>query len=67
MRAANPALIPRNHRIEEMIAAALDGDFAPLSRLLRVLADPYTDQPDARDLTRPPQAHEVVRQTFCGT
>ena len=67
MRAANPALIPRNHRIEEMIAAALDGDFAPLSRLLRVLADPYTDQPDARDLTRPPQPHEVVRQTFCGT
>jgi hypothetical protein len=32
-----------------------------------VLSTPFDDQPDARDLTRPPKAHERVEQTFCGT
>ncbi|WP_113911299.1 protein adenylyltransferase SelO [Roseovarius dicentrarchi] len=67
MNAANPAIIPRNHRIEEMIAAAVAGDFTPFHRLLDVLSRPYTDQPDAADLTQPPAPHEVVRATFCGT
>jgi len=67
MRAANPAFIPRNHRIEQMIEAALKGDYGPFERLLDVLSTPYEDQPDAADLARPPQASEVVEQTFCGT
>jgi uncharacterized protein YdiU (UPF0061 family) len=67
MQAANPAFIPRNHRVEEMIAAAVAGDYAPFERLMRVLATPFEDQPDAMDLTRPPEPHEVVHQTFCGT
>ena len=67
MRAANPAFIPRNHRVEEMIAAAVADDYAPFERLMRVLATPYADQPDARDLATPPEPHEIVQQTFCGT
>ncbi|MGR3313145.1 protein adenylyltransferase SelO [Roseovarius indicus] len=67
MRAANPAVIPRNHRVEQMIQAAVQGDFAPFERLNDVLANPYEDQPDAADLTRPPEPSEVVHQTFCGT
>ncbi|MBR9649928.1 protein adenylyltransferase SelO [Thalassovita aquimarina] len=67
MRAANPAFIPRNHRVEQMIEAAVAGDFAPFERLLRVLSRPYEDQPGAEDLTRPPRDNEVVQQTFCGT
>lgn len=67
MLAANPAYIPRNHRVEEMIQAAVAGNMAPFERLIRVLSDPYTDQPGAEDLTRPPLLHEVVAQTFCGT
>ncbi|MDD9706060.1 YdiU family protein [Seohaeicola sp. SP36] len=67
MLSANPAYIPRNHRVEEMIKAAVAGDMAPFERLLRVLSDPFTDQPGAEDLTRPPLSHEVVAQTFCGT
>jgi uncharacterized protein YdiU (UPF0061 family) len=67
MRRANPVYIPRNHRIEQMIAAAVAGDFAPFERLQRVLADPFTPQEDARDLTLPPEPAEVVHQTFCGT
>lgn len=67
MRATNPAFIPRNHRIEQMIQAAVDGDFGPFHRMVDVLAHPFDDQPDAADLTRPPEPSEVVQQTFCGT
>ncbi|MDQ7071611.1 MAG: YdiU family protein [Rhodobacterales bacterium] len=67
MNAANPAYIPRNHRIEIMIEAAVAGDFAPFNRLLRVLATPFSDQADADDLRMPPKGDEVVQQTFCGT
>lgn len=67
MRDTNPAFIPRNHRVEQMIQAAETGDFAPFHRLLSVLTHPYEDQPEAEDLTRPPLPKEIVHQTFCGT
>lgn len=67
MRRVNPAVIPRNHRMEQMIAAAVNGDMAPFDRLLRVLSEPYTLSPDDADLTAPPQPEEVVQATFCGT
>ena len=67
MRTANPAFIPRNHRVEQMIKAAVAEDFTPFERLLKVLSTPYTSQPDAVDLTYPPEPSEVVHQTFCGT
>ncbi len=67
MRAANPAFIPRNHRIEQMIEAAIAGDFKPFERLLDVLSRPFEDQPEAAALRRPPTPSEVVPQTFCGT
>ena len=67
MQAANPAFIARNHRVEEAIVAAVDGDYAPFERLVRVLAHPFDDQPEARDLALAPRPEEVVRQTFCGT
>lgn len=67
MLAANPAFIPRNHRVEEVIAAALKADFAPFERLNRVLATPYADQPEDADLAAPPTQDQVVPATFCGT
>ncbi|WP_170325536.1 protein adenylyltransferase SelO [Ruegeria arenilitoris] len=67
MITANPAFIPRNHRVEQMIQAAVQGDYAPFHRLTKVLARPYTDQPEAVDLTYPPTEKEVVHATFCGT
>ena len=67
MNAANPAFIPRNHRVEQMIQAAVQGDYAPFHRLIAVLAHPYEDQPEASDLARPPTEKEVVHATFCGT
>ncbi len=68
MRAVNPAFIPRNHRIEAVIAAAVAGDdFAPFEELLTVLSKPYEDQPDFAAYAEPPQPHQRVLQTFCGT
>jgi uncharacterized protein YdiU (UPF0061 family) len=67
MRRANPAFIPRNHRIEQAIAAATRGDYAPFETLVRVLARPYEDQPADADLTAPPLPQERVLATFCGT
>ncbi len=67
MRRANPAVIPRNHRVEAALNAALDGDLAPLNLLLSVLASPWDARPEQAPYTRPPQPHEIVHQTFCGT
>ncbi len=67
MRASNPAFIPRNHRVEQMIEAAVKGDYAPFHRLNSVLSNPYEDQPDHADLRRVPTPEEVVPATFCGT
>jgi uncharacterized protein YdiU (UPF0061 family) len=67
MRRANPAVIPRNHRVEAALDAAVAGDLGPLDALLQVLADPWEENPAAEDYRRPPESHEVVQQTFCGT
>ena len=68
MRLANPAFIARNHRVEEMIRAAVERqDFAPFETLVQVLAKPYEDQPDFAHLAEPPRVEERVRETFCGT
>jgi serine/tyrosine/threonine adenylyltransferase len=68
MRALNPMFIPRNHRVEEVIRAAEgENDFAPFARLLAVLSRPFDDQPDASHYAQPPEEHERVHRTFCGT
>ena len=68
MHRANPAVIPRNHRVEEALAAAVtDGDFRPFEHLVDVLARPFDLRADDREYAQPPQPDEVVRATFCGT
>ncbi len=68
MRGSNPAFIPRNHRVEAALTAAVSsGDFAPFETLVAVLAHPYDDQPEAAGYLAPPAEHEIVRATFCGT
>ncbi|HEU0083186.1 MAG TPA: YdiU family protein [Bradyrhizobium sp.] len=68
MHAVNPAFIPRNHRVEAIIRAAVDrNDFAPFEELLTVLAKPYEDQPVFARYMAPPAQDERVLQTFCGT
>ncbi|MFA9462233.1 protein adenylyltransferase SelO [Thiohalorhabdus sp. Cl-TMA] len=68
MRSVNPAYIPRNHRVEQAIEAAMnEGDLRPIDDLLTVLTEPYADHPDYAHLAEPPSPEEVVTQTFCGT
>ena len=67
LRKVNPAFIPRNHRIEAVIAAAVGGDFAPFEAMTTVLARPYDDQPPFQAYAEPPLPEQRVLQTFCGT
>jgi serine/tyrosine/threonine adenylyltransferase len=68
MRGVNPAFIPRNHRIEAVIEAAVNrDDFAPFEELLTVLSKPYEDQPSLSTYAEPPEPHQRVLKTFCGT
>lgn len=68
MRRVNPAFIPRNHRVEEALDAAVRrSDFGPFEMLVRALARPFDDQPELASLREPPRPEERVAQTFCGT
>ena len=69
MRRVNPWLIPRNHRVEEALAAASDDeDLGPFDRLLDALRQPY-DETAAHARYAEPAAAEVTAgyRTFCGT
>jgi uncharacterized protein YdiU (UPF0061 family) len=68
MRRSNPARIPRNHRIEEAIRAAVTADdFGPFERLGLALREPYADVEAFREFETPPTEAQRVRRTFCGT
>ena len=67
MRAVNPARIPRNHRIEQVIAAAVDGDHGPFHALMAALADPFAEDAAHKPYEDAPQDGEHVTRTFCGT
>jgi uncharacterized protein YdiU (UPF0061 family) len=68
MRTVNPAVIPRNHRIEAVIQAAVGrDDYAPFEELIAVLAKPYEEVPAFADYANPPEPHQRVLETFCGT
>lgn len=65
MGKANPLVIPRNHRVEEVIAAGRKGDMAPFHALLAAVTQPF--EVTAVKYTRAPTEDERVTRTFCGT
>lgn len=65
LKAANPAVIARNHLVEEALAAAQSGDLAPTTDLLQVLATPFADRDDRYALPAPQGFGRYV--TYCGT
>jgi len=67
MRKSNPAVIPRNHRIEEALTAAENGNLAIMEKLLRVLSDPYGYTSEQEEYARAPAPASCRYQTFCGT
>jgi serine/tyrosine/threonine adenylyltransferase len=68
MRNSNPAVIPRNHRVEEALAAAKNqGDYSAMERLLDVLSKPYGHLPEQEEYCTLPAPTTRPYQTFCGT
>jgi len=68
MRIVNPAIIPRNHLVEEAIESAVNWEnFEPFERLLDAVSHPYEHRMGIERYTRPARPQEIVRQTFCGT
>jgi serine/tyrosine/threonine adenylyltransferase len=68
MRRANPGFIPRNHRVEEALSAAVEhGDYAPFETLLNIVLRPFEDQPEFAAFAEPAPEGRGCYQTFCGT
>ena len=68
MKRANPIVIPRNHRIEEAIQAAVkNGDLAPFHQLVDRVTKPFSESTGDTDFEAPPKPDEIVTSTFCGT
>lgn len=67
MKKSNPAVIPRNHRVEEAIEAALDENYQALEKLLNVLSEPYAYSTDKEEYCHLPETPDEPYKTFCGT
>ena len=67
MLTVNPAVIPRNHKVEEVIQAGLSQDFRPFHLMMGELRDPYRTREEREEFARPPEAGQEVTATFCGT
>jgi serine/tyrosine/threonine adenylyltransferase len=68
MRISNPMVIPRNHRVEEALDAAVQrGDYTVLENLLNVLANPFEAGPEKEEYCALPELADQPYRTFCGT
>jgi len=67
MRAHNPVYIARNHRVEEALQAAGDGNLLPLHQLLLAVQNPFEERANLSAFENAPGPQEEVLQTFCGT
>ena len=68
MRSANPAVIPRNHRVEAALAAAEQrADLAPFQELVRVLSTPFDLASADAPYADPPPRGSCDYRTYCGT
>ncbi|RUQ25208.1 YdiU family protein [Peribacillus cavernae] len=68
MRNSNPAVIPRNHRVEEALKAAEElGDYSVMERLLDVLSSPFAHSPEQAEYATLPAPSTLPYRTYCGT
>ncbi|TXC85650.1 YdiU family protein [Metabacillus litoralis] len=67
MKSSNPAVIPRNHRVEEALKAAVENeDYSVMENLLEILSNPYKDTMEPSYCSLPPESSGPYR-TYCGT
>ena len=67
MDRTNPAYVPRNHLVEEALAAATGGDMGPMTVLLEAVTAPYDERPGLERHARPAPDDFGTYTTFCGT
>jgi uncharacterized protein YdiU (UPF0061 family) len=67
MDRVNPVYIPRNHRVEEALTAAAEGEMGPFRRLAEVVSRPYAEQPGLEDYAGPAPVSRTPYVTYCGT
>jgi uncharacterized protein YdiU (UPF0061 family) len=68
MKDSNPAIIPRNHRVEEVLKAIEEKkDYSPLNDLMKVLEKPYEHTEDQKRYADPASPSNMPYVTYCGT
>ena len=67
MDRANPIYLPRNHLVEEALAAGTEGDLTPLERLLDAVTRPFDERPGLERYAAPAPVDFGAYRTFCGT
>lgn len=68
MKNSNPAVIPRNHRMEEALRAAEEeGDLSVMERLMSILNKPFVHSADQKEYSDLPPSSFCDYKTFCGT
>ena len=67
MKESNPLIIPRNHQVQKVLSEVSRGDFDGFDALMNQLKTPYKDQPGIEQYQAPPEPHERILNTFCGT
>ena len=67
MKNSNPAVIPRNHRVEEALTASENGDFSVMNNLLKALANPFEHSDFQKEYSKPAPKSQCDYKTYCGT
>ena len=63
----NPVFIPRNHKVEEALLAADNGDLSKFLSLCEVVKKPYVENTNFEEFTKPAPATDRIYKTYCGT
>ncbi len=67
MKSVNPLVVPRNHKVEEVLESANKNDLSPLKKLINVLEKPYEKTKENIDYQSPAPVSDKKYKTFCGT
>jgi len=67
MKKNNPIVIPRNHKVEEALSEAYNGNLEKMNKLNNVLKNPYSNQEDISEYQVSAPMTDEKYQTFCGT
>ena len=67
MKNSNPAVIPRNHRVEEALSAGKNGDFSVMRDLLKAISNPYEYSEFQKEYSKLPTPSQCIYKTYCGT